>query len=143
MRPKDHSPGSTRQRHKASAHPRNPKCKHMLETMVSNMLQELMSLRQLAPPTDTWEILGNSPFESEERCSLEKELGSYFQGGRRMCRFNFSARSPAPEKWNSLRHGVTPPAHPAPSRWFDSRVRVDMVRVHLGLSGVLKMIILA
>ena len=59
-----------------------------------------------------------------------------------MCRFNFSARSPAPEKWNSLRHGVTPPAHPAPSRWFDSRVRVDMVRVHLGLSGVLKMIIL-
>ena len=43
----------------------------------------------------------------------------------------------------SLRHGVTPPAHPAPSRWFDSRVRVDMVRVHLGLSGVLKMIILA
>ena len=38
---------------------------------------------------------------------------------------------------------MTPPAHPAPSRWFDSRVRVDMVRVHLGLSGVLNMIILA
>ena len=37
---------------------------------------------------------------------------------------------------------MTPPAHPAPSRWFDSRDRVDMVRVHLGLSGVLKIIIL-
>ena len=38
---------------------------------------------------------------------------------------------------------MTPPAHPAPSRWFDSRFRVEMVRVHLGLSRVLKMIILA
>ena len=44
---------------------------------------------------------------------------------------------------NSLRHGVTPPAHPAPSRWFDSRVRVEMVRVHLERCGVLKIIILA
>ena len=37
---------------------------------------------------------------------------------------------------------MTPPAHPAPSHWFDSRVRV-VVRVRLGLCGRLKMIILA